>query len=490
MKKVLIIGGGVAGLTAGIFLQKQGFSCEIVEQNAVAGGNLCGWERSGHRIDNCVHWLTGTREGTPLYALWQEIGALSGERDVCRLPSFYASSDGEKQIAFSRDLHETRAAFHAVSPQDHRATDRFFDAARQISRSISSPRAGDSLREAAVALAYGRKDLRTVASEFRSPLLRHALTDLLTGEYSSLGLLFAYGAFAAGNADLPAGGSAVMASRIENRFRSLGGTLHLGIKARKLLLRGGRVQELLTDQGSVTADGFIVATDPAAAFGRLLPAELLPGRRSEGYHGEDAFPIYSAFQAAFSVETAALPFCGICGIPIEPLGTDGRLITRLPLRSFSYEPGFAPEGRTVLQVMVFQHRPACRDWIESRKEDRAAYDAHKQALAEAVASRIKSALPATESSLRLLDCWTPASYRRYLSVCDGAFMSPAITGKRIPFPPSGTLPGISNLQLAGQWYRVPGGLPSAAMSGKAAAERLASRLRGTSKNCRTAPSLS
>ena len=47
MKKVAIVGGGVAGLTAGIFALKNGLSCDIYEKNAVMGGNLTGWDRGG-----------------------------------------------------------------------------------------------------------------------------------------------------------------------------------------------------------------------------------------------------------------------------------------------------------------------------------------------------------------------------------------------------------------------------------------------------------
>jgi formate--tetrahydrofolate ligase len=38
MKKIVIIGGGIAGLCAGIYGQKAGYQCEIYEKNAAAGG--------------------------------------------------------------------------------------------------------------------------------------------------------------------------------------------------------------------------------------------------------------------------------------------------------------------------------------------------------------------------------------------------------------------------------------------------------------------
>ena len=38
MKKVIIIGGGISGLTAGIVLQKSGFETHIYEKNPIGGG--------------------------------------------------------------------------------------------------------------------------------------------------------------------------------------------------------------------------------------------------------------------------------------------------------------------------------------------------------------------------------------------------------------------------------------------------------------------
>ena len=67
MKKVIIIGGGISGLTAGILLQKKGFKTVIYEKNNVIGGLCSGWKKDGYFIDNCIHWLTGTNKNSSLY---------------------------------------------------------------------------------------------------------------------------------------------------------------------------------------------------------------------------------------------------------------------------------------------------------------------------------------------------------------------------------------------------------------------------------------
>jgi phytoene desaturase len=42
MNKVIIIGGGIAGLSAGIFAQKNGFQSLILEKNQTLGGECTG----------------------------------------------------------------------------------------------------------------------------------------------------------------------------------------------------------------------------------------------------------------------------------------------------------------------------------------------------------------------------------------------------------------------------------------------------------------
>ena len=45
-EKVVIIGGGIAGLAAGIYALNAGFEAEIYEKNAIPGGECMGWNTS------------------------------------------------------------------------------------------------------------------------------------------------------------------------------------------------------------------------------------------------------------------------------------------------------------------------------------------------------------------------------------------------------------------------------------------------------------
>jgi phytoene dehydrogenase-like protein len=77
-KTVAIIGAGVAGLATGIYAQMNGYAAHVFEMHTQPGGLCTSWERKGYTIDCCVHWLTGSRPGTSLYKLWEEVGLIQG----------------------------------------------------------------------------------------------------------------------------------------------------------------------------------------------------------------------------------------------------------------------------------------------------------------------------------------------------------------------------------------------------------------------------
>ena len=101
-KKVIVIGGGIAGLSAGIYALKAGFEAEIYEKNTIPGGECIGWNRKGYHIDNCIHWLTGTLKGTELYDVWKTVGALSDDTEYAKIDSTWSGPSSASSLQKSR----------------------------------------------------------------------------------------------------------------------------------------------------------------------------------------------------------------------------------------------------------------------------------------------------------------------------------------------------------------------------------------------------
>lgn len=469
MSKVIIIGGGVAGMSAAIYARRAGLECEIFEANSVMGGNLTAWRRDGCVIDNCIHWLTGTREGTALHRMWRELGMLDDATPILRRAAFYESEQNGCRIALCADVEETRRQMLALSPEDAHSIHRLIDTVKALMSLTASGTLSEKckgiLRLPAIAY-YRRISLYRLAEHFRHPLLRLALTDYIGGEFCALALLFAYAAYASGNGSLPVGGSLAAAERMRDTCIREGCVLYTNTPVKEILTDGRIAKGIRTADGAVhSADYIIAACDPTVTFGALLPRQQMPRSLEKRITGVQT-PLFSALHTAFLCDRDALrPFgTRIIDAPFFSVRSGGRL----PVREFSHELHFAPAGKVVLQTLVFQNEDESRDWIALRN-DPEKYRAKKACVLEKTALAITRAMPELADSLAPLDVWTPATYHRYLGANAGAFLSYAFT----PHAPLRALPSrvpsLRNLSLATQWRSSPGGLPIAATAGKRAA---------------------
>jgi len=457
MKRAVVIGAGMAGLTAGIRLSEGGWDVTVLEQQEGGGGNLRSWTRQGHVIDNCIHWLNGTREGSRLFALWRSIGVLGDGVGIVKAPFFYRSRTEGATLTLWRDPDRAAAELAEKSPRDAKAVNRFFSDAKALAT-------GSPIRRAAVVLRWFRTSVGDFADSLSDPDLSVFFSDYLGREYAALGLLFAYSAFLSGDADLPAGGSPGVAKRLEDRLLSRGGKLIAGVRATGIVTKNGRATAVLTDRGEAyPADRVIAACDPHVTFSRLLPREYAPAalRRIDE---DPRTPHLSSLHVALSFPDPLPPGAAwttvIGGDPAAfPKRTGGRLI----LRSFGYEPSFAPAGKTVAQAMCFLSGKDADGWLECGE----GYPERKEALSRAVLDAVGRAFPF--SAPTVIDAWTPATYRRYTGADRGDYIGWVVSAGIVPPRLPERVAGLPNVTVASGWCRMPGGLPTAARSGARAA---------------------
>lgn len=71
---LIIIGAGIAGLSAGIYARKNGYDVSIFEMHDRPGGMCTSWKRGGYVFDYSIHNLAGTGERSGLRRVWEELG--------------------------------------------------------------------------------------------------------------------------------------------------------------------------------------------------------------------------------------------------------------------------------------------------------------------------------------------------------------------------------------------------------------------------------
>lgn len=476
MAKIIIIGGGVAGLSAGIYAQKYGHQAILCEKLHLTGGNLTGWQRGEYHIDNCIHWLTGTNPHTKYYQLWRDLGALKEDTKIYQADTLYTYEYRGKRLSLHKNLDELEQSMLALSKKDEKEIRSLIKAVRILQG--ASGIAGKNhdqktplfseLFSLPVLYKYYRLSTGELAQKFSHPLIKKFLNSLIGEKFSALALLIVFATFCGENGGIPKGSSKEMAKRMTERFLSLGGKVLLGKTAVKIRLENGRAVGVdFADGSSLSGDYFVLTTDPALTFGKLLDKEM--PKALQKLYANPKMPRFSGYHCAFSCDKNDLPFRGDFIFPVPKKFRASLHTENLILREFSHEEDFAPKGKTVLQSLIFCDEKDAKGFIRLRKIP-TLYRAKKREIADAVTTIIVEKFPALQGKIKTLDVWTPATYQRYTDSEIGSFMSFVFPPKTIPKRIDNRVDGVDNLLLATQWLQAPGGLPISAEIGKRAVE--------------------
>lgn len=476
MARIVIVGGGVAGLSAGIYSLMDGHSVTVCEQHHTAGGNLTGWQRGEYHIDNCIHWLTGTNKATDTYKMWTELGVL-GDVDIIKNDTLYTCELDGKRVSLYRDLDKTQQNMLGISPEDEREISHFIRAVKRVQGycgiagkyNDEASSTSKKLFSAPSMLKYYALTTGQLAARFKSRHLQYFISAMMGDDFGALALICVFATFCGQNGDLPEGGSLKMAQRMAVRFKSLGGDLILGTAVEKVNIEGDRAHSVTLAGGTkLYADYVILTADPASTFGKIIDAPM--PRWLEKQYSSPRLERFSSYHCAFACDVEKPPFDADLMFPISKKHRKLLRTDSLTLREFSHEKGFAPKGKCVIQSMTFCKESDARAFIRLRCENREAYKAKKQRIAAAVEHLTVAKFPQLAGKLHLIDVWTPATYRRFTHAQMGAYMSFAMPSFCLPRAQSNRIKGLKNVLLATQWQQLPGGLPTAAAMGKKAAQ--------------------
>lgn len=488
MKKVIIIGGGIAGLSAGIYCLMNGFGVELYEKNSVPGGECTGWDRQGYHIDNCIHWLTGCNPTDELYKIWRDIGAIDDSTEFYREPYFYGFEKDGKALHFWSDIDKARHEFLEAAPEDKTEINKFFDAVK-AAESVRIPcekslaemnfteyiKFGMTMAEMGkVIKEYGNNTISDLAGRFKSPLVSEMMKRYLHGTYKAVTLISSIGFYTSGTAAIPAGGSVGMIRRITERFQKLGGKLHTSCPAVKININGNRARSVEFSDGSTTECDFLVcAADPAVTFGKLLDKKYMDKNLRKMYTQKDGYKVSSAFNVSFGIigtEDYGLK-SGSFVYPCESYTVGKSTLSHIGIRLYDYDEKLFPKDRRVIQCNIPQENEDYEYW-KSIYSDKERYNAEKRHAAEIIMARIISRFPELENRLVLLDIYSPYTFTKWCGAYKGAYMSffeqkgyKSLTAKN-------SVKGLSNVFLASQWLTTNGGLPTAVTSGKFAAAHI------------------
>ena len=478
-KKVLIVGGGIAGLCTGVYLRRLGFDTEILEMHTISGGLATAWRDGGFTFENCIHWLVGSKPGGQLNAGWKEVFDI-GRLEFFDDPVYQMLERGADRIAIYRDPDRLEAELLAKAPEDAAAVREFVGLIRKFTR-FRMPE-GDSFLGnvgAFVGLVpylrtmsrYGKLSMADYSRKFTNPILRKFFTAGV-GELSLLAIVFSLAWMAQGNAGYPIGGSLRMIGLIEDNYRRLGGRIRFRARVERVLVEDGRAVGVVLQNGEeMRADIVVSAADGHATIFDMLGGRFVDERVRKIYDTYKPFPSYVQVSLGVDADLGGEPGFVLLlldrAIQVDP----GTTADAIAFRVFNFDPTFAPAGKTAVVsiFLTYNHE----HWCGLREKDAARYQAEKERVAAAVTAVFEDRFPKARGRGEAMDVATPATVVRYTGnwrgSMEGWLYTPATGIRMLPC----VLPGLRSFYMVGQWIAPGGGLPSGLMTGRAVSKRIA-----------------
>ena len=487
-KNIIIIGAGVSGLSAAIYAEQHGFHAILLEKNPSVGGMCTGWYRKGFYVDGCIHWLTGTKEGTLLNEMWHNLDAIKDPNDVLYLPSWGTFEYQGQSVTFWRDLARAEKEWCEVSPIDTKMIKKFFRMVRDFTTvelpldlPLSMIPLNRKLKLGFKVLSIWPSYLLSMiqtreqfARKFKSPVIRNALINVQTGGNNLFSMIYSYATVVTGDGGVPKGGSKPMVERMKEKFLSLGGTLKLNADVDNIIVKDETATGVRLSNGQIIHGDYVVSClDTNYTLKKLLRDQYPLPSFEKRFDNPKKNPSPSCILINYTVkkdENLPIPFSFEC----DPFDVMGKTVRDITIRSYAYDETFTRGDKTVLSVLIHQDN---NDYRFYRKliQDKEKYRKFKEYVAMAVKDRIIDHFPELEDSIETLDVATPYTFKRYVNTTNGVYMSFNFTHRSPMYNHTGKVKGINNFYLSGQWMQGPGGLPIAMTQGKFAIQRICKR---------------
>ena len=478
-KSIIIIGAGIAGLSAGCYSQMNGYHTQIFEMHDKPGGLCTAWQRKKYTFDLCIHWLVGSAPSSGLYQAWRELGALPGQ-EIVNIAQFYRveGTDG-RAIDMYTDIDRLEQHLLEVAPEDAamikeatRSMRHFTKFEMSMGKAPELSNALDRMKMLFKMLPFlgefrkwGRMMMGEFAERFRNPLLRDAWLRFLPPEMSATAMLVTMAGFHQKTQGYPIGGSLVFAKAVEKRYLSLGGTVHYKSPVTKIVVENDRAVGIQLADGSEHRADYVIS----AADGYTTIFEMLGGKYVDdtvrGYYRD--LPIFEPLIfMGLVVKRSFADFPQlVTGLLLQlekPVMIGGQQRDWMTVRIHNFDPTLAPEGKTAITVMFDSNYP----YWESLRKDMKGYRAEKEEIAKTVVELLDKRFPGLASQVEVTDVATPVTFKHYTGNWQGSFEGWMITPKTMRLRMKKTLPGLDLFYMVGQWIQPGGGLPTGAITGR------------------------
>lgn len=478
---VVVVGAGLAGLSAALHLLGAGRQVTVVERDSSPGGRAGLLERGGYRMDTgptvltmpdlveeafaaIGHTLTGRLELIPLHPAYRARFADGTQLDVHTEPEAMEAAveqfAGAREAVGYRRLRTWLTRLYAV--QMRRFIDTNFDSPLQLLHP-------DLARLAALG-GFGRLDAR-VGHFIKDERLRRVFTfQALYAGVPPARALAAYAVIAymdtIAGVYFPRGGMHALPEAMARSATEAGAAFHYGHTVTRLERSGERITAVVTDQRRIACDAVVLTPDLPVSY-RLLGRS--PRRPLALRHSPSAVILHAGTDRTWpGLAHHTISFGAAWKETFGEL-THGSLMSDPSLlitRPTATDPDLAPPGKHLHYVLApcpnTDVGPGTSEWRQLAPRYR---DTLLTTLEQRGMAGLGSAIE-EEGLVTPID-WTAQGHTA------GTPFSAAHTFPQTgPFRPRNLLRGTENAVLAGCGTTPGVGVPTVLISGKLAAERI------------------
>jgi phytoene dehydrogenase-like protein len=485
-KKIIIIGAGVAGISAGIYGRMNGFDVTIFEMGTKTGGVCTSWEKSGYYVNGSVQWLVGSAPGIDFYNMWKELGALdSTEFHYHNILIEYKNIKGI-DIHFYTDPNKLQQHLLSISPTDARLIGELIHDIKLLSEAnFTSEQAMDLMhagdwckaymnnRPAITVLRkYNFMSVKDFAKKFKSKAIKKAFENLWSPDMSMSYLLLQMSYAANEIGGYPIGGSGKFMEKLTNRYLALGGKFSFGQKVKKVLTCKSKATGIQTqDLKEHFSDYVISACDGSTVLFQLLGKEFADEKTMDAYRTLETFPSLVYFTAGINRRFDDIQ-SSIIGLSIpmdKKLDVGNYKHDRVTFQIYNFDQTVAPSGRTLVTAMIDTDYEY---WKKLHLQGEKIYREEKDRIGKELLNNLEREFPGISDQVDFIDIATPVTFENWTGNHNGSYKGWLPTPKSIKTKISNHFPKIHNFLMAGHWVATGGGLPPAAYSGKKAIEKI------------------
>ncbi|HOI64384.1 MAG TPA: NAD(P)/FAD-dependent oxidoreductase [Mesotoga sp.] len=483
MKRIAIVGAGIAGLSAGCYAQMNGFETEIFELHNNPGGLCTSWKRKDYTIDGCIHHLPGASSSSKLYTMWKELGAIEDGRILFDSILRRTIDSGGNELNLYTDLVRLKEHLMEISPADREAIDQYLKAAQKFTKfellAMVSGGGKDKLSmipHLPGIMKWGPVSLEQFASRFKNSFLQKAFP---TAQYDFQGIpMMIHLSFLAGcsikSMGWPVGGSLAFSKRIAKRYEELGGKIHYRSRVKSIAVKNDRAVGLtLEDRTKANADIVVSAADGYSTIYDMLNGKYKDDFIDEYYaNPPDEQEMNAYVSLGVNLPLNDLPH-GVTWLMDEKLELSDRCYQKMDLEVLNSKTEMVPGGKSVVRIPF----TASYSYWKKLSCDRELYVDKKHEIATKVIERLGVLIPGIKEKIEVVDVSTPITTERFTGNFHGmqVWTPRSKQGRIMSKGLSKTLPGLDDFYMVGQWAQGLIGIATAAVQGKKLIQRLGKR---------------